>query len=57
MALIIASVVGAWLGAGLVARWPRRYVQVGMGGALTAAALLFIMENLKLVPAAEQRSA
>jgi len=45
--LILASVVGAWLGAGLVARLPRRYVQIGMGSALTVAAVLFIMVNLK----------
>jgi uncharacterized membrane protein YfcA len=45
--LILASVVGAWLGAGLVARLPRRYVQVGMGTALVAAAVLFVMTNLK----------
>ncbi len=48
--LIVSSVVGAWLGAGLVARWPRRYVQIGMGGALAAAAALFVMANLKLIP-------
>jgi uncharacterized membrane protein YfcA len=51
VALIVASVAGAWLGAGLVARWPRRYVQIGMGGALAVAAALFVMANLKLVPA------
>jgi uncharacterized membrane protein YfcA len=45
--LIVASVLGAWFGAGLVARWPRRYVQIGMGGALLAAAALFILSNLK----------
>jgi uncharacterized membrane protein YfcA len=45
--LILASVVGAWLGAGLVARLPRRYVQIGMGSALLAAAALFVMTNLK----------
>jgi uncharacterized membrane protein YfcA len=47
LGLILASVVGAWLGAGLVARLPRRYVQIGMGTALLAAAALFIMANLK----------
>ena len=45
--LIAASVVGAWLGAGFVARLPRRSVQIGMGTALTVAAVLFIMMNLK----------
>jgi uncharacterized membrane protein YfcA len=47
ISLILAAVVGAWLGAGLVARLPRRYVQIGMGTALVAAAALFIMSNLK----------
>ncbi len=45
--LIAASVVGAWFGAGLVARLPRRGVQIGMGGALLVAAALFVMANLK----------
>lgn len=45
--LIASSVVGAWLGAGLVARLPRRAVQIGMGGALVVAAALFVMANLK----------
>jgi uncharacterized membrane protein YfcA len=49
--MIASSVLGGWLGAGLVARWPRRLVQIGMGGALAAAALLFLMANLKLIPA------
>jgi len=48
--MIVAAVVGAWLGAGLVARWPRRYVQIGMGSALTVAALLFVMKNLGEIP-------
>src|SRR6202521_3763279 len=38
--LIAASVAGAWLGAGVVSSWPRRRVQLGMGGALLAAAAL-----------------
>jgi uncharacterized membrane protein YfcA len=48
--LIVAAVLGGWLGAGLVARWPRRYVQIGMGAALLVAAVLFVMKNLSLSP-------
>jgi len=44
--LIGASVVGAWLGAGIVARWPKRNIQLGMGIALTVAAILFVLKNL-----------
>ena len=50
-ALIAASVAGAWLGAGLVASWPRRRVQLGMGLALLAAASFFAMTNLNVFPA------
>jgi uncharacterized membrane protein YfcA len=52
LALMIgASVLGAFLGAGVVASWPRRNVQIGMGLALMAAAGFFIMTNLGLFPA------
>jgi uncharacterized membrane protein YfcA len=49
--MIGASVLGAWLGAGIVASWPRINVQVGMGLALLVAAVLFTMTNLGLFPA------
>ena len=49
--LMGASVAGAWFGAGIVARWPRRWVQIGMGIALLAAACFFLMSNLNLFPA------
>jgi uncharacterized membrane protein YfcA len=49
--MIAASVAGAWLGAGVVAGWPRRRVQAGMGLALLAAAAFFAMTNLGLFPA------
>jgi len=48
--LITAAVAGAWLGAGVVASWSRRKVQLGMGGALLVAAVLFTMTNLQLIP-------
>lgn len=47
--LIAAAIAGAWLGAGVVAKWPRRYVQVGMGLALVAAGIFFIMKNLNIL--------
>ena len=34
VAMIAAAVAGAWLGAGIVASWSRRKVQIGMGAAL-----------------------
>jgi uncharacterized membrane protein YfcA len=50
-ALPTAAVAGAWFGAGIVASWPRRWVQIGMGIALLAAACFFLMANLNLFPA------
>jgi uncharacterized membrane protein YfcA len=49
--MIAAAVAGAWLGAGIVAKWPKRRVQLGMGLALLAAATFFTMRNLNLFPA------
>jgi len=48
--MIGASILGAWLGAGVVARWPKRTVQIGMGIALLAAAGLMFMTQMKLFP-------
>ena len=44
--MIAAAVTGAWLGAGIVAGWSRRKVQIGMGFALLVAAALFTWRNL-----------
>ena len=49
-ALIAASVLGAWLGASVVVRLPRRRIQIGMGAALLVAAALFAMKNLGIAP-------
>lgn len=48
--MIGAAVLGAWLGAGVVARLPRRAIQIGMGLALTIAALLFVVKSLGWIP-------
>ena len=51
IALIAAAVVGAWFGAGVVSRWPRRKVQIGMGLALIGAATLMALGQLQIGPA------
>jgi uncharacterized membrane protein YfcA len=48
--MIAAAVLGAWIGAGVVAGMSRRKVQIGMGCALLAAAIFFAMTNLGLFP-------
>lgn len=50
ISMILAAVFGAWLGVGWVARLSRRAIQLGMGIALLAAALLFIAANAHWVP-------
>jgi len=45
-----SSILGAWLGAGVVARWPRRTVLVWMGIGLLAAAASMLMAQLNLFP-------
>ncbi len=51
ISMVAAAMLGAWLGAGIVAKWPKRKVQIGMGAALLAAAVFFTMRNLGLFPA------
>lgn len=50
VSMIAAAVVGAWLGAGVIAKWPRRRVQWGMGFALLVAAMLFMATNMGWMP-------
>ena len=50
IAMIAAAVAGAYLGAGVVARWPRRKIQIGMGVLLFAAAAIIAFRQLDLVP-------
>ena len=44
--MIAAAVAGAWLGAGIVAKWPKRKIQIGMGAALIVMAFLFAWRNV-----------
>jgi uncharacterized membrane protein YfcA len=48
--MIAAACLGAWLGVGVVVRWPRRKIQIGMGIALLIAAIVFLMQQLNLFP-------
>lgn len=50
VALIAAAVLGSWLGAGVVANWPRRNIQIGMGTALAVAATLMLLSQLEMLP-------
>ena len=53
-AMILAAVAGAWLGAGVVSKWPKQKVQIGMGMALLAAAAFMLMRQLSLFPAGSE---
>jgi hypothetical protein len=48
--MIAASVGGAWLGAGVVSRWSRRNVQIGMGVLLLAAAGIMLARATGISP-------
>jgi uncharacterized membrane protein YfcA len=48
--MIAASALGAWFGAGIVSRWPRRKIQVGMGLTLLVTAGFLLMTQFHLLP-------
>jgi len=50
VALIAASVLGAWLGAGVVAGWSRRRIQIGMGILLLVAATIIVVRQTGSAP-------
>lgn len=50
MAMVFSSGAGAWIGAGIVSRMPRRLIQLFMGVALLLAAGFFTMTNLGILP-------
>jgi uncharacterized membrane protein YfcA len=50
LSMVAAMLVGAWLGARVVSRLPRRPIQVGMGVALLVAALFMALGQLGRMP-------
>ena len=50
VALIAASILGSWLGAGVVSAWPKRKIQIGMGLALLGAAGLMLAKAVHWLP-------
>ena len=50
VSMIAAAVGGAWLGAGVVAQWPRQRIQMGMAICLFGAAVLMTLTALSLMP-------
>jgi len=48
--MIASSALGAWLGAGIVSRLPRRKIRIAMGSALLVAAAVMAMTALQWIP-------
>ena len=48
--LIAAAAAGSWFGAGIVSRWPRRSIQIGMGSALLITAFFLLLSQLHQLP-------
>jgi uncharacterized membrane protein YfcA len=48
--MIVAAVLGAWLGAGVVSGWSRQRVQTGMGALLFVAAAIIVVRLTNNVP-------
>ncbi len=51
--MIATAVAGSWFGAGVVARMPRRAIQIGMGVALLLAAAFMFASVMGLMPSGE----
>ena len=50
VSMVVSSGIGAWVGAGVVSRMPRRGIQLFMGVALLIAAAFFAMTALGVLP-------
>ena len=53
VALIAAACLGSWLGAGVVSRFSRIKVQVGMGACLLVLSVVMLLRALNVVPGGE----
>jgi uncharacterized membrane protein YfcA len=50
VAMTVSAAAGAWLGAGFVARWPKRQIQLSMGVLLLFAAAIIVLRQTGSVP-------
>ena len=50
ISLLAAAVVGAWIGAGIIAHLPEKKIQVTMGIALAATAIIMLLSKLGVMP-------
>ena len=50
ISMILAAILGSWMGAGVVAGLPRRKVQIGMGVCLAGFAVIMLTSLLNLTP-------
>jgi uncharacterized membrane protein YfcA len=48
--MIAASVAGSWLGVGVVSRWSKPRIQIGMGTALLIAAIIMLGSMMSVLP-------
>jgi uncharacterized membrane protein YfcA len=48
--MIAAATIGSWFGAGIVSRWPRQKIQIGMGITLLVTAGFLLMSQLHKLP-------
>jgi len=51
VAMIAASALGAWFGAGFVASWPRRTIQLALAVGLLATAVFIFLREVNVFPA------
>jgi len=47
--MIGAAIAGAWMGAGVVAKWPKRKIQIGLGTALLVFAVVIFFPAIQIL--------